>query len=215
MAYEFTENEPVEAIPTTPDFRHLKAERIFQVLPFEPLFVSHFSIIEDPKTWQLGVDSNDPLPEEGKVKFEDGPEPIGLIRIESSDNSMSGYLVDLRYAAKLIQRPLDFDYSVYKDEDPNVLHKTEPVLGAIFHDPEQEKLRLRTKHTDALKGFAVGLMTFVDLERAKRGASVWAHTTASEPTNQNEPSAGAEAQTSTRPAEAKPTTDQSVTIDGE
>jgi hypothetical protein len=214
MAYEFADGEPAEAIPTTPDFLHLKAERICQVVPFEALFVKHFSVVEDPKTWQLGVDTNDPLPDSTDMAFENGPEPIGLMRIASLEDTISGYLIDLRYARKLIQRPLDFDYSVYRDEDPNMFHKTVPVLGAIFHDPEQERLRLRTQHKDFLKGFAVGLMSFVDVERAKRGVTVWAHTTPSELERPNTVTNLGVAFSSGQ-QETKPDTDQSVTIDGE
>jgi hypothetical protein len=189
MAYEFAEEEGKDEIPTTPDFLHLKAERIYQVVPFEPLFIKYFSVVEDPKTWQLGIDTNDPLPEETSMEFGQGPDPIGLMRIETLDDAVNGYLIDLRYARKFVQRPLDFDYSVYKDEDPNLTHKTVPALGAIFHDPELERLRLISKHQDALKGFAVGLMKFVDVERAKRGASVWAHTADLPPEKTAEPTA--------------------------
>jgi hypothetical protein len=216
MAYEFADEDRQEEIPTTPDFLHLKAERIYQVVPFEPLFIRHYSVIEDPKTWQLGIDTNDSLPDDVNSGFGDGPEPIGLMRVESVDDAVRGYVVDLRYARRFVQRPLDFDYTIYKDEDPNTLHKTVPVLAAIFHDPEREQLRLITKHGDALKGFAIGLMQFVDVERAKRGASVWAHTTPSPlETEKKSPGTALNAQFSSPPAEAKPNDDQSVTIDGE
>lgn len=202
MAYEFADDEPAEDIPTTPEYWHLRAERIFQMMPFMPQFVYHYSVIEDPKTQQLGVDTNDLLPEESGLSFGDASEPIGLMRIDSTDSKIRGYLIDLRYSRKLMQRPLDFDNSVYKDEDPNELHKTVPALGAIFHDPEMECLRLRSKYRDELKHFAVWLMSYIDNERAKRGASVWAHTSpAKKPTSET---LGMGVQFSSPSQEAKP-----------
>lgn len=205
MAYEFADDEPVEEIPTTPDYWHLRAERIFQIVPFMPVFVQHYSVIEDPKTGQLGVDTNDLLPDENSLGFGANSEPIGLMRVDSTDNMINGYVLDLRYARKLMQRPLDFDNSVYKDEDPNELHKTRPALGAIFYDPEMEYLRLRGKHRDQLKDFAVWLMSYVDVERAKRGASVWAHTVVEKPKSSETPSLGV--QFSVPISEAKSDTD--------
>lgn len=55
----------------------------------------------------------------------------------------------------------------------NEQHKTVPALGALFHDPEIGCVRLHSKHREVLKGFAEGLMTFVDTERVKRGVGVW------------------------------------------
>lgn len=141
------------------------------MLPFAPVFIGHHSVAEDTETHQLGIDTNDSIPDEQHI-FANREQPIGMMRVETADRTIDGYMIDLRYARSLISRDLNFNTGVYRDEDPNDEYKTVPVLAAIFRDPESDALLLRSKHREPLKGFAVSLMQYVDTERLQRGLEV-------------------------------------------
>lgn len=174
MPYEFRDEPSTGDVPTTPEFWHLQAERICQLMVSEPAFANYNSVVEDPKTGQLGLDTNDPLPYDDNLFFEGPRQSVGIMRYAAADLRPSGFLVDMRYAQTTLSRALDFDQAVYQNEDPNERFRTEAPLGVIFADPDSGELSLRSPYrNDArVQHFAQSLMQFVDAERAKRNAEV-------------------------------------------
>lgn len=175
MSYEFTSIHNEDDIPRTPDAWFARANCIYKLLPFEPVFVAHVSVVRDPKSGQMGIDTNDPIrnPEPGKPFGQ--PEPLGLMRVffephDKEGKYIDGYLLDLRYKDHLVARELNFDNTSYKDEDPNDTYKTVPALGAVF--AEESGLEFRCQYDKMLGRYAVSLLEYVDAERRKRGVSV-------------------------------------------
>lgn len=180
MAYKFVDEEPTGAVPSAPDFWLTRTERIFQLMTSDPVFVNYGSVIEDPKRAVFGLDTNDPIPDQQSLRFT-RPEPVAVMRYESEDLNVRGFVVDMRYAEITIKRELDFE-NMDDDESTNPF-KTVPPLGLIFIDPETSLLSFRSEHrkSEHLMSFVESFMHYVDNERARRGGRVIAGNSDSEP----------------------------------
>ncbi len=176
MSYEFAESDSTQGlIPSVPEFWHAQ-DRIYKLVPGYLGFVGCQSIIEDDNDAKrhIGIDTNDLLHGPDRVAFKTDPS-IGVLRLMLDEPEVNGFIVDLRYTTRLPRRALNFGLKPGEepidDDGSNERHKAEPVLGAIFTDPESGKLLFMSEYELQLRPFAASLAKQVDYERRVRGES--------------------------------------------
>jgi hypothetical protein len=174
MAYEFEAAVSDTDFPKIPGYFE-ETGRIYHLLPNDPVFINFQSVVTDPNSKDIGIDTKDFVPHQpdlDHVKML----PIGLLRVCFADLQIDGFIVDLRYARQLKQRVLGFDGGEVNEEiaQQNKEVKTVPPLGVIFNGMKPGSLDLRSRKGMwlTLRPDAEALAEFVDTERRKRGISV-------------------------------------------
>ncbi len=173
MSYEFVTDSSNE-YPVAPEYWGSTGQ-IYQLLPDEPVFVFANSVLQDPKTRQFAVDSNDYLPEPEQI-FLGKNGLIGLLRVVDDSPPIDGFLVDLRYNSRLLlQRSLGLlDGGLSADSQLLADNKTVPALGVLFFDAltGTTDFRCQRGKDTLLTPFAESLMEYVDAERRRREVAV-------------------------------------------
>lgn len=160
MSYEFADEGGAGERFQSPDFWGLVPDKIYKITPGEPTWVHYASVIHDPKTGDIGLDTNDRLP----LPNELAPHPhigVMLVNYLHEGQNQQGYLADLRFVRTLVERELDFD-------DPSEdmqNYKTAPVLGAVFADDDAQLYFRARRDRALLQPFAASMLEAFDALR--------------------------------------------------
>lgn len=177
MSYEFA-SETHGRFVSVPDFWRLAQERdrVYNLMPSDPVFVEWQTIVEDPETGYMAIDTNDSVLDLSKSSSKMA-KSVGLLKVMLPESDEVAYIADLRYVKEVHRRKLNISNDSYDNEtaDYNEKFKTQPVSGVVFCDTESSELHFRCGQdvdSAALRPYAESLMKFVDAERIKHGDTV-------------------------------------------
>jgi hypothetical protein len=155
MGYEFVRDDGQEDRPVSPEFWRHAAKRIYQVPINEVVLVSAITVLHDPETGALGIDTQDRIPEVPSTS--QLPIAIMKVAVQNGEDLLEGFLVDLRRKNILEEYSLTFsDPDEYMRD-----RKTVPPIGAVFQD-STGNLYFNSEHYELLLPFALSLVEQVD-----------------------------------------------------
>lgn len=165
MSYEFIREPGDDAdFARIPESWRNAPDMIYKLWPFEPAFVRYDSVMRDPITEEVGIDTSDLLPKMNPSAEPDYA-PLGIMKVwyeNDEGRTAEGYLVDARYRSIFLMRPLPFD-------DPNEKmqqFKTVRALGVVYAD-ENARLSFYSPIRDNLLPLAQIMLQGLDELRLK------------------------------------------------
>jgi hypothetical protein len=185
MSYEFTynndsSNRDNDNIASVPEYWQFASEALDRALPLSLVFVGGGTVIQDPISGRIGIDTIDKPRNLSKGDTVDVAD-IGMMRVlldeetSGQKEGLDGFIVDLRYRETLYRRKLGFcavegEEDIYESRKTDSTYKTREALAVIIFDSFAEELHLRTlpQYRELLSRHAIDLMTHVDNYRREQ-----------------------------------------------